>query len=147
VTRSTVFDEGTGRRWRGDRGTAFVAALVIMFAVTGAAALYLARDVNGRVADRSAAQSIAFQAARSGAQQLDVGRLRTDGAVVIEVAAARRAARRAVRRLAEQYGVAARIVDQFSSDARRTWHVVLAVDGPRGGEARVTGVAHAEVGS
>ena len=75
---------------RGERGTAFATAMVVMFVVTGSAALYLARDVNQRVSDRSTMQSIAFQSARAGAQQVDIGGLRDgeEARVVIDVVAA-----------------------------------------------------------
>ena len=53
-----------------DRGSATVTALVLVFAFTAGAVIWLASDVNSRVADRSAAQSVAFQAARAGAQQV-----------------------------------------------------------------------------
>ena len=72
----TAIATSDARRLRGDRGQAFVVALVVLFTFTGAAAIWLARDVNQRVSDRSALQSVAFQAARSGAQQIDLGGLR-----------------------------------------------------------------------
>ena len=54
-------------------------ALVLLFAFTAGGVIWLSRDVNRRVANRSAAQAIAFQAARSGAQQVEVAALRTRG--------------------------------------------------------------------
>lgn len=148
------------RRLRGDRGQAFVVALVVLFTFTGAAAVWLARDVNQRVSDRSALQSVAFQAARAGAQQIDVGSLR-DGSVesvVIDEASAREAAAEAAHRLAEQYDLEARIIDQGYDGGRTdTWAVTLALtdaparpdgdlEGDLDGVLSVTGVAHAEVG-
>ncbi len=44
-------------------GTAIITASVLLFALTAGGILYLARDVNRVVTNRSAAQSIAFQAA------------------------------------------------------------------------------------
>jgi hypothetical protein len=53
--------------------------------------VWLARDVDRGVSNRSAAQSIAFQAARSGAQSAAITDLRS-GVTVIDGAAARSAA-------------------------------------------------------
>ena len=145
------------RRGRGDRGQAFVVALVVLFTFTGAAAVWLARDVNQRVSDRSALQSVAFQAARAGAQQIDIASLRGGNpeAVVIDGDAARTAAAEAARRLAAEYDLPARIVSQGHDNGRLdTWAVTLAQiesgeAGETGGDGpvlSVTGIAHAEVG-
>jgi Tfp pilus assembly protein PilX len=87
------------RRLRGDRGTGLVAALVLLFSFTAAGVILLARDYDDRLATRSVAQAIAFQAARSGAQQLDVESLRDAGAVRLDTAAATARARSTARRL------------------------------------------------
>jgi Tfp pilus assembly protein PilX len=145
------------KRLRGDQGQAFVLALVVLFTFTGAAAIWLARDVNQRVSDRSAIQSIAFQAARAGAQQIDVGALRAGGGdrIVIDEAQARTAATDTARRLAGQYGLEARIVTQgYDAGRSDTWTVTVAIPDGRSqvttadlGEVMwVTGVAHAETG-
>jgi len=144
------------RRWRGDDGTALVAALVVMFTVTGVAAIWMARDVNQRVSDRSALQSVAFQAARAGAQQLDVDDVRggDEAQVVIDESAARAAARTAAQRLAVGYGLDVEVVSQGFGDDRATWVVDLAVRDARenvvGADLEqvltATGVAHAEWG-
>lgn len=149
-------DQPIGRRLRGERGTAFVAALVVMFTVTGMAAVWLARDVNQRVSDRSALQSVAFQAARAGAQQLEVGELRDAGAavVVIDPSAARSAARTVALRLAASYDLDIQIVSQGYGGDRATWVVrlALAAAGDEVGDADLvdvltaTGIAHAEAG-
>jgi Tfp pilus assembly protein PilX len=133
------------RRLRGDRGTTFVAAMVVMFTVTGAAAVYLARDVNQRVSDRSALQSIAFQSARAGAQQIEISGLRSDTVTVvaIDTPAAERAARLVAIRLADRYELDVRIERQFASDDRRSWTVVVT---DSTGELRAIGVARAETG-
>lgn len=95
------------RRGRGERGTALVTALVLLFAFTAGGVIWLSRDVNRRVSNRSAAQSIAFQAARSGAQQVSVGALRSGGAdtIVIDADAARTQASRVALRLLDEYDV------------------------------------------
>jgi Tfp pilus assembly protein PilX len=94
-------------RGRGERGTAFVTALVLLFAFTAGGVIWLSRDVNRRVSNRSAAQSIAFQAARSGAQQVSVGDLRGSSppAVIIDEPAARQQAARVASQLFDAFGV------------------------------------------
>ncbi len=67
---------------------ATVTGLVLLFAFTSTAVIWLARDVGRTVANRSAAQSIAFQAARAGAQELTPGDLR-DGGDALDVDAER----------------------------------------------------------
>jgi Tfp pilus assembly protein PilX len=81
-------------RLKGDRGSGMVTGLVLMFVFTAGAVVWLARDVDRAISNRSAAQSVAFQAARSGAQQVETSALRTGAStgVVIDDAAARRAA-------------------------------------------------------
>ncbi len=153
---SSIASSARTRRCRGDRGTAFVAALVIMFTVTGVAAIWLARDVNQRVSDRSALQSVAFQAARAGAQQLDVADLRGggSGALLIDETAARAAARSVAQRLANSYGLDVQVVSQDFGGDRATWTVTLAgldqsenvVGADLDRVLSATGVAHAESG-
>lgn len=78
-------------------------ALVLMFTLTAGGVIWLARDVDRAVSNRGAAQSIAFQAARSGAQRVDVAHLRAFDVVVVDEAAAR----------AEAVGVATRLLDAY----------------------------------
>jgi hypothetical protein len=108
VTVDRRRDEPSGnRRGRGERGTALVTALVLLFAFTAGGVIWLSRDVNRRVGNRSAAQSIAFQAARSGAQQVSIEALRGAGpsSIVIDHAAAREQAFRVAVRLFDEYAV------------------------------------------
>lgn len=95
------------RRGEGDRGTGLVAALALIFAFTFLGLVWLARDVDRGVSNRSAAQSIAFQAARSGAQAASVPDLRRsgDGGVRLDPVSAEAAARGAAARLFASYGV------------------------------------------
>ena len=96
------------RRLRGDRGMAMVTGLVLIFAFTAAGVIWLARDVNRTVGNRTVAQSIAFQAARSGAQQVAVGTLRDGGAtavVAVDPDRARSAASATAGQLFDDYGV------------------------------------------
>ena len=100
-------DRSVDRRGRGERGTALVTALVLLFAFTAGGVIWLSRDVNRRVSNRSAAQSIAFQAARSGAQQVSVGSLRGGGTleIVIDEPAARLQAATVAVTLFDAFGV------------------------------------------
>jgi len=108
---------GRVRRGRGERGTAIITASVLLFALTAGGILYLTRDVNRGVTNRSAAQSIAFQAARAGAQQIDVGSLRgprTDeraADVAIDADAAEAEVRSIGDRLLSAYGLDGSISD------------------------------------
>jgi hypothetical protein len=82
----------TTDRLGGDRGSGFVAGIALIFAFTFLGLVWLARDVDRSVSNRSTAQSIAFQAARSGAQAALVPGLRTGEDVAIDKAGARSAA-------------------------------------------------------
>jgi hypothetical protein len=95
------------RRGRGERGTAIITASVLLFTMTAAGILYLSRDVNRVVTNRSAAQSIAFQAARAGAQQVDVDSLRDGGGepIEIDVRAAEAESTRVGTLLLDSYGL------------------------------------------
>lgn len=98
----------TRRRLRGERGMAMVTGLVLIFSFTALGVIWLARDVNRTVGNRTVAQSIAFQAARSGAQQVEVGSLRDGGeavSVTVDPDRARSAANATASQLFEDYGV------------------------------------------
>jgi hypothetical protein len=71
-----------------------VTALVLLFAFTAGGVIWLSRDVNRVITNRSAAQSIAFQSARAGAQQVEVGSLRGGASLEIDEDRAREALRR-----------------------------------------------------
>lgn len=93
-------------RFDADRGAGLVAGIVLIFAFTFLGLVWLARDVDRGVSNRSAAQSIAFQAARSGAQESSVRDLRSGAtAIVIDASAARAAAGRTAASLFASYGV------------------------------------------
>lgn len=134
------------RRFRGDRGMAIVTGLVLLFAFTAGAVIWLARDVNRTVSNRSVAQSIAFQAARSGAQQVDVDTLRDGGGeeIAIDRSAAEVAVRDTAELLFEDYGVDGAVVAIRFVDTDGV-EVEVRIDDPAGD---VTGVAaaRAEVG-
>ena len=139
-------DARAQQRCRGERGTALVTALVLLFAFTAGGVIWLSRDVNRRVSNRSAAQSIAFQAARSGAQQVEVAALRDGGEVslVIDVPAAQAQARRIADRLFDEYDVDGTV--QGVSVSGVTVTVTVRISDPVGDVVGV-GSARAESGS
>lgn len=132
---------GRPRRGRGQHGSGMVTALVLMFTFTAGGVIWLSRDVNRRVSNRSAAQSIAFQAARTGAQQISLGSLRDGGAdeIVIDVPRATAQAGAVAERLFIEYGVEG-TVDSVSIEGELVTVTVTILD-PVGD---VTGVGSAE---
>jgi Tfp pilus assembly protein PilX len=95
-------------RGRGDRGAGLVTGIALIFAFTFLGLVWLARDVDRGVSNRSAAQSIAFQAARSGAQSAATSELRS-GVVVIDPTVAAGAATATAGALFASYGVDGRV--------------------------------------
>lgn len=135
---------GTERRGRGRRGSAVVTALVLLFAFTAGGVVWLARDVNRVIANRSAAQSIAFQSARAGAQQVEVGSLRDPGRSTVEIDAdaARREGSRIADELFEAYGVTGTSAMVIDGD---TVTVTVTIDDPTG-DATASGSVQAQTG-
>jgi hypothetical protein len=90
-----------------------VTGVVLMFAFTAGAIIWLARDVDRAVSDRASAQSIAFQAARSGAQQVDIAALRgfPGEPIAIDAGLARPAAEHTAARLFDAYGLVGSIIE------------------------------------
>jgi len=86
-----------------------VAGIALMFAFTFLGLVWLAHDVDRGVSNRSAAQSIAFQAARSGAQTASISDLRgapdSNSAIRVDPAMAQQAASRVANSLFASYGV------------------------------------------
>ena len=103
MTASTCTD-----RCSDDRGAGLVAGIALIFAFTFLGLVWLARDVDRGVSNRSAAQSIAFQAARSGAQAAGVADLRS-GVTIIDPVVARQAASSTATSLFASYGVDGRV--------------------------------------
>ncbi len=119
---------GRAARGRGDRGAGLVAGITLIFAFTFLGLVWLARDVDRGVSNRSAAQSIAFQAARSGAQSAAVTDLRS-GSVTIDPVAARRAAATTADALFASYGVAGSVDSVDVVDDRVSVTVTITDDG------------------
>jgi hypothetical protein len=63
-------------RVTGDTGSAVVSSLVVLTVLTMGTVLWMARDVSTTISLRSDATEIAFQAARAGAQGLEISALR-----------------------------------------------------------------------
>lgn len=128
-------------RARGDHGAGLVAGIVVMFAGTFLGLVWLADTVDRNISNQTAATSIAFQAARSGAQAAQVDDLRIGVARHLDAAEARAAADTTAARLFERYdvdGTVTRIdVDQATSTVTVT---VRITEGPRA----VTGRGAAE---
>jgi len=121
------------RRLRGDRGTALVTATVLMFSFTAGAVVLLARDYDDRLATRSVAQAIAFQSARAGAQQVDVGSLRGGVMLSLDEATATDQASRVAQRLIADAGEVGEVAVVVDGD--RVTVVVELVDRIEGGFA------------
>ena len=66
-----------GRRREDDRGSATVAMVLLMFSLVGGSLLWLTWNVDRSVNAAGDADAIAFQAARAGAQGIQVASLRT----------------------------------------------------------------------
>lgn len=132
------------RRGRGERGSAVVTALVLLFAFTAGGVIWLSRDVNRVVTNRSAAQSIAFQSARAGAQQVEVGSLRGsgEGAVVLNPERARAEGRRIADELFAAYGVSG--ASSMTIDGDTVTVTVTIID--RDGDATASGSVQARTG-
>ncbi|MEX2627679.1 MAG: hypothetical protein WD225_12400 [Ilumatobacteraceae bacterium] len=113
-------------------------ALVLMFVFTAGGVIWLARDVDRATSNRGAAQSIAFQAARSGAQQVDLAHLRTWDVVVVDEPAARIESVAVAGRLLDAYGLTGEVTS-IEVEPDRVTVVVTVVDGGRS----VTGIGSA----
>ncbi len=126
------------RRGRGERGSGLVAGIVILFSMTFLGLVWLARDVDRGISNRSTAHSVAFQAARSGAQVAFATPLRQGAEPTIDVAGAITAGTVTANRLLERYDVTG--TTQISVDAATVTAVVVITD--RG--VTVTGQATVE---
>jgi len=97
-------------RCRGARGAGLVTVLVLVFSATATTVLWLADDVDRGLSHRSSAQLVAYEAARSGAQQIDVDALRGDGEIRVDLGAVTSASHQAAARGLERLGLNGSIV-------------------------------------
>jgi Tfp pilus assembly protein PilX len=114
------------RRGRGERGSGLVAGVVILFSLTFLGLVWLARDVDRGISNRSTANSVAFQAARSGAQVAFATPLRQGVEPTIDVAGAIAAGTDTATRLLERYDVSG--TTQISVDAATVTAIVVITD-------------------
>ncbi len=115
-------------RGRGERGSGLVAGIALIFAFTFLGLVWLARDVDRGVSNRSAAQSIAFQAARSGAQSAAITDLRF-GVTLVDPTAAGRAATSTAGALFASYGVEGSVTSIEVVEDRVSVSVTITDDG------------------
>jgi Tfp pilus assembly protein PilX len=87
-----------------ERGSGLVAGIVMMFSFTFLGLVWLAHDVDRGLSNESTAQSIAFQSARSAAQQTSIADARS-GSVGIDPSRACASAADAASRLFVSYAV------------------------------------------
>lgn len=130
-------DPPINNRLRGEHGSGLVAGIVLVFAFTFLGMVWLARDVDRGISNRSAAQSIAFQSARSAAQAVSVGDLRRHPDVQsIDEQTARTAAVTTADALFRSYGVDGSITSIEVAGDRASVTVVIT-----DGDVTVTGAA------
>lgn len=132
-----------GRRFdpRDERGSGLVAGIAFIFAFTFLGLVWVARDVDRGISNQSAASSIAFQAARSGAQAALVDDVRGGDLAALDPGAARSAASATAAQLIAGYGVDGSVtaIEVDSSDGKVTVTITI-VDGTK----TVIGVGAAE---
>lgn len=104
------------RRGSGERGSGLVAGIAFIFAFTFLGLVWLARDVDRGVSNRSTAGSVAFQAARSGAQIAFPESLRSGGEPTIDATGARAAGAATAARLFGEYDVTGTVVISVTTD-------------------------------
>lgn len=105
------------RRWSGDRGSGLVAGIAFIFAFTFLGLVWLARDVDRGISNRSTANSVAFQSARSAAQAAYPQGLRDGGEPSIDVIGANAAAASTATQLFGEYGVIGTVEIQVTIDS------------------------------
>ncbi len=116
-----------------------MAALVLVFSFTSATVLWLAHDVDRSLSHRSSAQLLAYESARSGAQQIDIDVLRTESRVQLDPDAVAVAAHLAAARGFDRLDLSGSVTS-IRVDERLVIVEVEIVDGGR----RVRGRAAAE---
>lgn len=127
-------------RWNDDRGSGLVAGVAFLFAFTFLGLIWLAGTVDRGVSNQSAATSIAFQAARAGAQAAQPDEIRGGELENLDVPGAQAAANGAAARLFTSYG----FVGQASSTTEVDGTTVIVTVTITDGSKTVTGRGAAE---
>jgi hypothetical protein len=126
---------------RDERGSGLVAGIAFMFAFTFLGLVWVARDVDRGISNQSAATSIAFQAARTGAQAARVDDVRSGEFAGLDPVRARAAATSAAAQLFASYGVAGSVTSiEVDLAASKVFVTITISDGSK----TVTGVGAAE---
>ena len=121
----------TRTREQRERGSSVLVALLLMMTLTGGAILWLTRDVDRAVGAAAEADSVAFQAARAAAQQIDPASLRTS-TPRIDPAAARQRAHTAAAQLLTANGTTGAVTAvEVSGDGDRVTVIVEIVEAGR----------------
>ncbi|MFT3851481.1 MAG: hypothetical protein QM733_01865 [Ilumatobacteraceae bacterium] len=124
---------------RRDRGSAVVATLTFSFVFMAGAFIWLSRTVDRSIHDRSQAAAVAFQAARAGAQQIDLEASRRSGDVVVDADLAVAAARASAARMLAANGDTGAITAVTVDGDRVTVTVAVDTSGrPMSGTATAT---------
>lgn len=105
------------QRGRGECGSGLVAGIAFIFAFTFLGLVWLARDVDRGISNRSTANSVAFQSARSAAQAAYPQGLRDGGEPSIDVGGATAAAASTAAQLFGEYGVTGTVEIQVAVDS------------------------------
>jgi Tfp pilus assembly protein PilX len=124
-----------------ESGSGLIAGLAVMFALTFLGLVWIARDVDRGISNQSAATSIAFQAARSGAQSAGIDEVRIGEFEALDPVAVRAAARSTAAQLFASYRVAGSV---SSIEVDLTTSKVIVTVTITDGAKTVTGVGAAE---
>lgn len=117
---------------RDERGSGLVAGIAIMFAFTFLSLIWLAGTVDRGISNQSAATSIAFQAARSGAQSAEVDAIRSGDGGGLDSVRARSAAQSTASKLLASYGVSGSVTGIDVNESTSTVTVTVTItDGSR----------------
>lgn len=137
TTRTTTSDQRSAR----DRGAATVTMLALAAVFMAGVFMWLSRTVDRQLEDRPHASAIAYEAARAGAQQIEVGV--TGGAAVVDPVRANAAARQSAA-AAFASGGDTGVVDTVTVAGDRVTVTVTVTTSGR--PATATGTATAHVG-
>lgn len=129
------------RRLTTDRGSGLVAGVALMFAFTFLGLIWMAGTVDRGISNQTAATSIAFQAARSGAQAALIDEVRAGNTEKLDAPAARAAATSTANALLSSYGVTGSIDSILIDDDTSTVTVTISIID---GSTTVTGSGAAE---